>query len=227
MADFPTVLTGMLPDSALRMGVCLSKELLRKHAARVKGDKALIDAAVSSAWVTTLRHDTCGVAPYKSETEGDFSELLVVGVQAHTEITPAQIARLQQLIHIAVQYPLLPQEGSAHPRTSARKIRWTLRSALHAPKVSSLGSRHRHLVRALSLTLLAASLGKTSLVSEEQGQNPHTDYICPGVKNPWTALSGLPGKGWTKTAQGLPKINILRGFLLFAGSSLAPSRSPR
>lgn len=107
MADFPTVLTGMLPETALSVGVRLSKDLLRKHAARVKGDKALIDAAVSSAWVTTLRHDTCGVAPYKSETEGDFSELLVVGVQAHAEITPAQIARLQQLIHIAVQYPLL------------------------------------------------------------------------------------------------------------------------
>lgn len=107
MADFPTVLTGMLPESALNAGVRLSKELLRKHAARVKGDKALIDAAVASAWVTTLRHDTCGVAPYKSETEGDFSELLVIGVQAHAEVTPAQIARLQQLIHIAVQYPLL------------------------------------------------------------------------------------------------------------------------
>ena len=39
-----------------------------------------------------------------------------------------------------VQYPPRPQEGSAHPRTSARKTRWTLRSALHAPKVSSLGS---------------------------------------------------------------------------------------
>lgn len=107
MADFPAVLTGMLPESALSVGVRLSKELLRKHAARVKGDKALIDAAVSSAWVTTLRHDTCGVAPYKSETEGDFSELLVVGVKAHAEDTPAQIGRLQQLIHIAVQYPLL------------------------------------------------------------------------------------------------------------------------
>ncbi len=107
MADFPTVLAGMLPESALRVGVRLSKELLRKHAARVKGDKALIDAAVSSAWVTTLRHDTCGVAPYKSETEGDFSELLVVGVQAHAEVTLAQLGRLQQLIHIAVQYPLL------------------------------------------------------------------------------------------------------------------------
>lgn len=107
MADFPTVLTGMLPESALSVGVRLSKELLRKHAARVKGDKALIDAAVSSAWVTTLRHDTCGVTPYKSETEGDFSELLVVGVQAHAEAPPAQISRLQQLIHLAVQYPLL------------------------------------------------------------------------------------------------------------------------
>lgn len=107
MADFPTVLAGMLPESALSVGVRLSKELLRKHAARVKGDKALIDAAVSSAWVTTLRHDTCGVTPYKSETEGDFSELLVVGVQAHAEATLAQISRLQQLIHLAVQYPLL------------------------------------------------------------------------------------------------------------------------
>ena len=107
MADFPTVLAGMLPDSALSVGVRLSKELLRKHAARIKGDKALIDSAVSSAWVTTMRHDTCGVAPYKSETEGDFSELLVVGVQAHAEVTPAQIGRLQQLLHIAVQYPLL------------------------------------------------------------------------------------------------------------------------
>ena len=107
MAEFPTVLTGMLPDSALSVGVRLSKELLRKHAARVKGDKALIDAAVSSAWVTTLRHDTCGVTPYKSETEGDFSELLVVGVHTHAEVTPAQIGRVQQLIHIAVQYPLL------------------------------------------------------------------------------------------------------------------------
>ena len=107
MADFPTVLVGMLPEAALNVGVRLSKELLRKHAARVKGDKALIDAAVSSAWVTTLRHDTCGVAPYKSETEGDFTELLVVGVKAHADVTSAQIARLQQLIHIAVQYPLL------------------------------------------------------------------------------------------------------------------------
>ena len=107
MADFPTVLADMLPQSALSVGVRLSKELLRKHAARVKGDKALIDAAVSSAWVTTLRHDTCGVAPYKSETEGDFTELLVVGVKAHADVTPAQISRLQQMIHKAVQYPLL------------------------------------------------------------------------------------------------------------------------
>lgn len=107
MADFPTVLTGMLPEFALSVGVRLSKELLRKHAARVKGDKALIDSSVASAWVTTLRHDTCGLAPYKSEQEGDFSELVVIGVQVHAEATPAQIGRLQQLIHIAVPYPLL------------------------------------------------------------------------------------------------------------------------
>ena len=107
MADFPTVLSGMLLERALSVAVRLSKELLRKHAARVKGDKALIDSVVASAWVTTLRHDTCGVAPYKSEQVGDFSELVVIGVQVHAEATPAQIGRLQQLIHIAVPYPLL------------------------------------------------------------------------------------------------------------------------
>ena len=107
MADFPTVLSGMLPERALSVSVRLSKELLRKHAARVKGDKALIDSVVASAWVTTLRHDTCGVAPYKSEQEGDYSELVVIGVQAHAEATLAQINRVQQLIHIAVPYPLL------------------------------------------------------------------------------------------------------------------------
>lgn len=97
----------MLPESALSVGVRLSKELLRRHAARIKGDKALIDSVVASAWVTTLRHDTCGVAPYKSEQEGDFSELVVAGVRLHAEATPAQINRVQQLIHIAVKYPLL------------------------------------------------------------------------------------------------------------------------
>lgn len=107
MADFPTVLADMLPQSALSVGVRLSKELLRKHAARVKGDKALIDAAVSSAWVTTLRHDTCGVAPYRSEQEGDFTELVVIGMHLYSEVTPEQVSRLQQMIHIAVQYPLL------------------------------------------------------------------------------------------------------------------------
>lgn len=107
MADFPTVLTGMLPERALSVAVRLSKELLRRHAARVKGDKALIDSVVASAWVTTMRHDTCGVAPYKSEQEGDFSELVVAGVRLHAEATPAQINRVQQLIHIAVPYPLL------------------------------------------------------------------------------------------------------------------------
>lgn len=119
-----------------------------------------------------------------------------------------------------MQYPLRPQEGSAHPRTSARKIRWT-QVRPSRTKGFLLGIK----APALSSSFIAHSASgaswKTSLVSEEKGQNPHTDYICPGVKNPWTALSGLAGKGWTKTAQGLPKINILRGFLLFAGSSLS------
>lgn len=106
-ADLSTVLSSMLPEPALSAAVRLPKELLRKHTARVKGDKTLIDAAVASAWVTALRHDTCGVAPYKSDDGGDFSELLVVSVTLRADASPAQINRIQQLIHIAVPYPLL------------------------------------------------------------------------------------------------------------------------
>ncbi len=105
--DSPGILSVMLPEQALGVAVRLPKELLRKHAARVKGDKALIDASVSSAWVTTLRHDTCGIAPYKSEDGSDYSELLAVSVTLRDDATPAQLNRLQQLIHIAVPYPLL------------------------------------------------------------------------------------------------------------------------
>lgn len=106
-AELPPVLASLLPDAALGVAVRLSKELLRKHSARVKGDKSLIDSAVASARVTALRHDTCGVAPYKGGQEGDFSEITVACLRLHPEVTPSQTERLQQLLHIAVQYPLL------------------------------------------------------------------------------------------------------------------------
>lgn len=119
-----------------------------------------------------------------------------------------------------VQYPLRPQEGSAHPRTSARKILWDPQVRPSRTKGFLLGIE----APAFSPSFIAHSGSgaswKTSLVRKRR-ELTHLLYLCPGVTNPWTAFSGLPGKGWTKTAQGLSKMNILRGFLLFSGSSLS------
>jgi len=48
-AELSAALAGMIPDSVLDVAVRLPKELLRNQAARVKGDKALIDEVVSSS----------------------------------------------------------------------------------------------------------------------------------------------------------------------------------
>jgi len=47
--------------------------------------------------------------------EGDFSELLVAGVKAKDDTAPSRLSRLQKLIHMASQYPLLPviEQGAA------------------------------------------------------------------------------------------------------------------
>ena len=104
--DLPAALSGCFPESVLNNAVRLSKELLRKQTARIKGDKSVIDSAISSAWVASFRHDTCGIAPYKDENQ-DYSELLFICVQLNSAVSNKQILRLQELLHIAVPYPLL------------------------------------------------------------------------------------------------------------------------
>lgn len=105
-ADLPAPLSGCFPESVLNNAVRLSKELLRKQTARIKGDKSVIDSAIFSAWVASFRHDTCGIAPYKDENQ-DYSELLFICVQLNNAVSSKQILRLQELLHIAVPYPLL------------------------------------------------------------------------------------------------------------------------
>lgn len=105
-AELPVLLAGFVPAPILDAAVRLSKDLLRRRAAQAKGDKALIDKALLSVWVTSLRHDTCGIPPYKDD-RGDYSELLLIVASLTPDLKYAKRRRVQEMIHIALPYPTL------------------------------------------------------------------------------------------------------------------------
>ena len=115
-AELPPLLQGMLPQPVSEVAVPLTKTLLRKQTARKKGDKALIDAAVESAWVTSLRFDTCGIPPAGEE----YAELLVLCLQTAPAATPKQMSRLEEIVLAAIPYPVfLIVAGAGIVRLSA------------------------------------------------------------------------------------------------------------
>ncbi|MGN0873848.1 MAG: DUF4391 domain-containing protein [Akkermansia sp.] len=115
-AELPPLLQGMLPQPVSEVAVPLTKTLLRRQTARKKGDKALIDAAVESAWVTSLRFDTCGIPPAGEE----YAELLVVCLRLSETATPKQMSRLEEILLAAIPYPVfLIAAGAGFVRLSA------------------------------------------------------------------------------------------------------------
>ena len=115
-AELPPLLQGMLPQPVSEVAVPLTKTLLRKQTARKKGDKALIDASVESAWVTSLRFDTCGIPPAGEE----YVELLVLCLQTAPAATPKQMSRLEEILLAAIPYPVfLMVAGAGFVRLSA------------------------------------------------------------------------------------------------------------
>lgn len=106
-AELPDILREILPESVLNRASRLSKEMLRRQAASVKGDKALIDAALSALLVMTVRQDTAGIPPYSGE-DAMYKEVLVILAELQPGTKKPQRERLQQIIHAAVShYPLL------------------------------------------------------------------------------------------------------------------------
>lgn len=103
-AELPELLQGFLTDAVLHSAVRLPKETLRRQAARKRGEKALIDAAILSAWTSTLRYDTCGIPP---RGDNQYEELVVICAKLSSELKAAKISRLQELLHLAVPYRLL------------------------------------------------------------------------------------------------------------------------
>ncbi len=100
-----------LPDGA-RVDQRVPKKLLLENGAPTAADKRLIaDTIEEIQWVAALKPNTIGVPDYRDELR-EYLEIAVLAVTLRSQpvqdkIKPANAARLAELMHRAVPYPVL------------------------------------------------------------------------------------------------------------------------
>lgn len=96
-----------LPDSC-RVDQRVPKKLLLENGAPTTADKRLINEGIEEIqWVAALKPNTIGVADYRDAVR-EYLEIAVLSVILRTtEARPTKVARLAELVHRAVPYPLL------------------------------------------------------------------------------------------------------------------------
>lgn len=116
------------PDSA-RVDQRVPKKLLLENGAPTASDKRLItDAIEEIQWLAALKPNTIGVPSYR-DAQREYLEIAVLGVTLRGAVKPASLARLAELVHRAVPYPvLLLMEGPALTLSLAHK-RWAQNEA--------------------------------------------------------------------------------------------------
>lgn len=116
------------PDSA-RVGRRVPKKLLLENGAPTASDKRLItDAIEEIQWLAALKPNTIGVPSYQ-DAQREYLEIAVLALTLRGTVKPASLARLAELVHRAVPYPvLLLMEGPPLALSLAHK-RWAQNEA--------------------------------------------------------------------------------------------------
>lgn len=119
-----------LPDSC-RVDQRVSKKLLVENGAPTTADKRQINDGIEEMqWVAALKPNTIGVAEYRDDVR-EYVEIAVLTVTLRaTDDEPAKVARLAELVHRAVPYPviLLLHSGQRVMLSMAHK-RWAQNEA--------------------------------------------------------------------------------------------------
>lgn len=119
-----------LPDSA-RVDQRVPKKLLLESGAPTAADKRLINDSIEEIqWVAALKPNTIGVSDYRDELR-EYLEIAVLTVTLRSQpgqdkAKPANVARLAELVHRAIPYPvlLLLYSGQSMTLSLAHK-RWS------------------------------------------------------------------------------------------------------
>ncbi len=100
-----------LPATA-RVDRVVPKKLLLENGARTASDRKAISAGIDKIhWLASLKPTNIGVPEFRSETH----EYLEIAVIAATLRAEARVARLTELLHRAIPYPLLLVTSAVHP----------------------------------------------------------------------------------------------------------------
>ena len=101
------VLALCLPDSC-RVDQRVPKKLLVENGAPTAADKRQINDDIEEIqWVAALKPNTIGVAEYRDDVR-EYVEIAVLTVTLRaTDGKPAKVARIKELVHRAVPYPVL------------------------------------------------------------------------------------------------------------------------
>jgi hypothetical protein len=111
-----------LPDGA-RVDQRVPKKLLVENGAPTAADKRHINEGIEEVhWIAALKPTTIGV-PDHCDALREYLEIAVLSLKLRVE---AKAARLVELVHRAIPYPvLLVTENTARPGLSAAHKRWS------------------------------------------------------------------------------------------------------
>ena len=166
-----------LPASC-RVDQRVPKKMLIDHGAHTAADKRLLNDCIESVqWLAVLKPHTVGV-PIWRDDEREYLEIAVLVVTLRHESTlpasPASVARLNELLHRAVPYPvllLMVVNDAPHGLTvSAAHKRWAHNEA---GKVVLDGD-----VLAAALTGAAPGVSAAFLHAVALGQQPQTHLLA-------------------------------------------------
>lgn len=101
------------------------KKMLIDHGAPTAPDKRLLNDHIESVqWLAALKPHTVGV-PIWRDDEREYLEIAVLSVTLSPSVPPASVARLTELLHRAVPYPMLLLLDAPHGLSvSAAHKRW-------------------------------------------------------------------------------------------------------
>ena len=159
-----------LPTSC-RVDQRVPKKMLIEHGAPTAPDKRLLNDHIESVqWLAALKPHTVGVPIWRGN-EREYLEIAVLSVTLRPSVPPASVARLTELLHRAVPYPVLLLLDAPHGLTvSAAHKRWAHNEA---GKVVLDGD-----VLAAGLTGTAPGVSAAFLHAVALGQQPHTHLLA-------------------------------------------------
>lgn len=159
-----------LPASC-RVDQRVPKKMLIDHGAPTAADKRLLNDHIESVqWLAALKPHTVGVPIWRGD-EREYLEIAVLSVTLRPSVPPASVARLTELLHRAVPYPVLLLLDAPHGLSvSAAHKRWAHNEA---GKVVLDGD-----VLAAALTGAAPGVPAAFLHAVALGQQPHTHLLA-------------------------------------------------